>query len=159
MGCCSDLALQAASECWYYFFHRPSVPVLPIFVLHLHLLKMFWKLKSFLVTRIPINTIFCILSAPQHRTGRLVLWFIPKLNITKLSSSWPVPVKANLNWDLHYNHWHPLSPPTPTSHLDKDIWATSRLPRELKFGMEAVFNQTRSITLVASYPLATTSCS
>ena len=24
------------------------------------------------------------------------------LNIAKLSSSWPVPVKSNLNWDLHY---------------------------------------------------------
>ena len=24
--------------------------------------------------------------------------------IAKLSSSWPVPVKSNLNWDFHYNH-------------------------------------------------------
>ena len=28
-------------------------------------------------------------------------------------------------------------------HPGKYIWATSRLPRKLKFGMEALFNQTR----------------
>ena len=35
--------------------------------------------------------------------------------------------------------WHQL----PT-HPDKYIWATSRTLRKLKFGMEALFNQTRS---------------
>ena len=66
----------------------------------------------------------------------------------KLSSS-SVLVQSNLNWTLHYNHCksHPPThlathPPTP----GKYIWATSRLPSKLKFGIEALLNQTRSIS-------------
>ena len=60
----------------------------------------------------------------------------------KLSSS-SVLVQSNLNWDLHYNHCKshpPTQPPTP----GKYIWASSKLPRKLKFGMEPLLNQTRS---------------
>ena len=39
------------------------------------------------------------------------------------------------------------TPPPP----DKYIRATSRLPRKLKFGMEALFNQTRSASQLASH--------
>ena len=70
------------------------------------------------------------------------------VRIAKLSSSWLVPVNSNFNLDLHYYHCiHDklllLLTHSP-SHPDKYIWATSRLSRMLKFGMEALFNQTRS---------------
>ena len=61
------------------------------------------------------------------------------VHIAKLSSSWQVQYQSN--WDLRLvliSVWH-----TPT-HPDKYIWATSRLPTKLKFGMEALFKQIRS---------------
>ena len=73
--------------------------------------------------------------------------------VAKLSSSWQVQYQSN--WELRLvliSVWHP-------PHPGKYIWATSRLPRKLKFGMEALFNQTRSMSQPASYPQATTSCS
>ena len=64
------------------------------------------------------------------------------ISIAKLRSSWQVQYQSN--WELRLvliSVWHP---PTPPTHPGKYIWATSRLPRKLKFGMEALFNQTRS---------------
>ena len=57
----------------------------------------------------------------------------------QLSSS-SVPVQSNLNWDLALN----LVITTPTQE-SRDT-ATSGLRRALKFGMEGLFNQTRSIS-------------
>ena len=56
--------------------------------------------------------------------------------IAKLSSSL-VPVKSNLNWDLHYNH-------SETTHPGKYNSATYRLPRKVKVGVEALYYQTKS---------------
>ena len=55
----------------------------------------------------------------------------------KLSSSGQVLVKLNLNWDGLYNHCETQPP-------GKYIWATSTLPWELNFVMEAFFNQIMS---------------
>ena len=64
--------------------------------------------------------------------------------VAKLSSSLPVPVKSNFNWDLHYYHCIHDKLLLLLTHPDKYIWATSRLLRKLKFVMEALFNQTMS---------------
>ena len=37
-----------------------------------------------------------------------------------------------------------VNSPTQPPHLAKYIWANSRLPRKVKFGTEALFNQTKS---------------
>ena len=72
----------------------------------------------------------------------------------KLPSS--VPVQCQSSW-TETSYIITVSPTHPATHPGKYIWATSRLPRKLKFGMEALFNQTRSTSQLASYPLATTS--
>ena len=61
-----------------------------------------------------------------------------------LQSSVPVDqfsASPNEIWDNSENHWE--THPTPPN-LGKYIWATSRPPLKLKFGMEALFNQTKS---------------
>ena len=49
----------------------------------------------------------------------IIILVLNIIYIAKLSSSWPVPVKSSLNWDLNYDN-------------------TSRLPMKMKFCMEAL---------------------
>ena len=57
-------------------------------------------------------------------------------NYFKLNSSWTETTSII-----------PVSPPT---HPDKYIWATSRLPKKLKFEIYALIDQTRSTNSLAS---------
>ena len=75
-------------------------------------------------------------------------------DFAKLSSSWTIPLKSNLTWDYLYYHCQ-SHPPT---HPGKYIWATSTLPRKLRFDIEALFNQTRSISQLASPHLVSRKC-
>ena len=59
---------------------------------------------------------------------------IAKLSSVKFSAS-----QVELRLALLSQNTHPTPP-----HPDKYIWASSRLPLVLKFGMEALLNQSRS---------------
>ena len=71
-------------------------------------------------------------------------------NIAKLSSS-SVPVQSNLNRDLALNLV--ITTTTPTPPRESRDTAISGLPKALKFGMEALFNQTKSTSKLASHQL------
>ena len=71
-----------------------------------------------------------------HSIFSFTSWYIAKLSSSQ--------VQVQSNWELRLvliSLWH--HPPTPP-HPDKYIWATSRPPRRLKFGMKTLFNKTRS---------------
>ena len=56
------------------------------------------------------------------------------------SSSFNFNLRAELELVSNYPHHPPNHPPTP----EKVVRTVLHLPRKLKFGMETLFNQTRS---------------
>ena len=82
-------------------------------------------------------------------------FFILATTVAKLSYSWQV--KCQSNWELRLVFSVRPYPPTPP-HPGKYIWSTSKPPWKLKFGIEALFNQTKSTSQLASHQLVSQIC-